>query len=101
MITAAVLLLMPVLLTALTLAVGERLEAFPNWISPGQTGPELGLRNGSKAEPAYAAEGRIAVRQTADCRAPGVSRLIGRAGHKKDSSTCRATSSTSTTTCRR
>ena len=30
MITAAVLLLMPALLTALTLAVGERLEAFPN-----------------------------------------------------------------------
>ena len=30
MITAAVLLLMPVLLTALTFAVGERLEPFPN-----------------------------------------------------------------------
>ncbi|MGH1573800.1 hypothetical protein ACRAWG_28065 [Methylobacterium sp. P31] len=30
MITAAVLLLMPVLLTALTLAAGERLEPFPN-----------------------------------------------------------------------
>jgi len=30
MITAAVLLLMPVLLTGLTFAVGERLEPFPN-----------------------------------------------------------------------
>jgi hypothetical protein len=30
MMTAAVLLLMPVLLTALTLAAGKRLEAFPN-----------------------------------------------------------------------
>lgn len=28
--TAAVLLLMPVLMTALTLAIGERLEAVPN-----------------------------------------------------------------------
>ncbi len=30
MVTAVVLLLMPVLLTAVTLAVGERLEPFPN-----------------------------------------------------------------------
>lgn len=28
--TASVLLLMPVLMTALTLAVGDRLDAFPN-----------------------------------------------------------------------